>query len=54
MTIMLAGVAMGVRKDAAPATATIISTGATATPASPAAASATGTTMSTVAVLLTT
>ena len=51
---MLAGVAIGVSSDAAPATATSMSTGCTETPVSWAAATAIGTTMSTVAVLLTT
>lgn len=52
ITIMFAGVAMGVRKDDDPATATSISTGRTEMPVSSAAATAMGTTIRTVAVLL--
>ena len=54
MTIMLAGVAIGVRNEAAPATATSMRTGASATPDASAMATAMGATISTVAVLLTT
>jgi hypothetical protein len=53
MTIMLAGVAIGVRKDAAPATTISVSTGCGDTPVSTAALTATGATMSTVAALIT-
>ena len=52
MTIMFTGVATGVRKAAAAATVTDISTGCGETPRSAAAATAIGITMSAVAMLL--
>src|SRR6188508_2685870 len=52
MTIMLTGVATGVRNDAAAATVTLIRTGWGEMPSSMAAAAAMGMTMSAVAMLL--